>query len=72
MQANSVQCTLCIKWIHIRCSGVRGELSLVADGFRCKQCDGTIQEANLAEDLVVVVDVETWMCKEHLLSVRPS
>ena len=25
-----------------------GDLSLVADGFRCKRCDGSIQEADLA------------------------
>ena len=53
VQANSVQCTLRIKWIHKRCSGVRGDLSLVSDDFRCKRCDGTIQEADLAGDLVV-------------------
>ena len=54
MQANSVQCTLCTNWIHKRCSGVRGDLSQVADGFMCKRCDdGTIHEADLAEDLVV-------------------
>ena len=35
VQANSVQCTVCKKWIHKRCSGVRGDLSRVADGFRC-------------------------------------
>ena len=36
------------------CSGVRGDLSQVADGFMCKRCDdGTIHEADLAEDLVV-------------------
>ena len=29
----TVQCTVCIKWIHKRCSGVRGDLSLVADGL---------------------------------------
>ena len=45
VQANSVQCTVCIKWIlHKRPSGV----------LRCKRCDGTIQEADLAVDLVVV------------------
>ena len=49
------QCTVCIKWIHKRCSGIRGDLSLVADGFRCKRCDGTIQEADLAGDLVMDV-----------------
>ena len=31
VQANSVQYTVCIKWIHNRCSGLRGDLSLVAD-----------------------------------------
>ena len=28
-------------------------LSLVVDGFSCKPCDDTIQEADLAEGLVV-------------------
>ena len=29
-------------------------------GFRCRQCDGTIQEVDLAEDLMV--DGETYEC----------
>ena len=60
VQANSVKCTVCKKWIHTRCSGIRGDLSLVVDGFRCKRCDRTIQEADVAEDLVV--DGETYGC----------
>ena len=40
---------LCKKWIHTRYSSVRGNMSLVVDGYRCKQCDGTFQEADLAE-----------------------
>ena len=60
VQANSVQCTVCKKWIHKRCSGVRDDLSRVADGFRCRQCDGTIQEVDLVEDLMV--DGETYEC----------
>ena len=70
VQTDSVQCTICIKWIHKQCSGVHGDLSLLADGFTCKQCDGTIQEADLAGDLVV--DGDIWMCKELLLSGRHS
>ena len=31
--------------IHKWCSGVRGDLSQVADGFRCRRSDGTIKEA---------------------------
>ena len=60
LQANSVQCTLCKQWIHKRCSGVRGDLSRVADGFRCRRCDVTIQEVDPAEDLMV--DGETYEC----------
>ena len=39
---------------------MRSDLSRVADGFRCRRCDGTIQEADLAEDLMV--DRETYVC----------
>ena len=46
--------------IHKRCTGVRGDLLRVADGFRCRRCDGTIQEVDLAEDLMV--DGETYEC----------
>ena len=46
----TVQCTVCKIWIHKWCSG---DLLWVADGFRCRQCDGTIQEVDLAEDLMV-------------------
>ena len=53
MQTNSVKCTVCITWIHNCCSGLRGDLSLLADGFRCKRCDGTIQESNLAGGILV-------------------
>ena len=39
---------------------IYGDLSWVADGFLCMRCDGTIQEADLAEDLMV--DGETYGC----------
>ena len=60
VHVNSVQCTVCKKLIHKRCSGVRGDLSRVADGFRCRRCDGTIQEVDLADDLMVYG--ETYEC----------
>ena len=34
--------------------------SWVADGFRCRRCDGTIQEVDLAEGLMV--DGEIYEC----------
>ena len=57
VQANSVQCTICKHLFHMRCSG---DVSRVAGSFRCRRCDGTIQEADLAEDLIV--DGETYGC----------
>ena len=59
VQTNSVQCTVCKKWIHKRCSGVRGDLSRVVDGFRCRRCDGTIQEVDIADDLMVEHQTDT-------------
>ena len=54
MQTNTVTDTVCKRWIHKSYSGVRGNLSVVVDGLRCKRCDGTIQEADLAaKDLVM-------------------
>ena len=58
VQANSVQCTVCKKLIHKRCSGMRG------DGFRCRRCDRKIQEGDLAEDLMV--DGKTYECVKSL------
>ena len=40
--------------------GVRGDLSRIADGFMCRRCDGTIQEADLAEELMW--DGDTYGC----------
>ena len=47
MQATTGPCTVCKKLIHKRRRGVHGDLSRVANGFRCRRCDGTSQEADL-------------------------
>ena len=39
---------------------MHGDLSRVANGFRCRRCGGTIQEAALVEDLMV--EGETYGC----------
>ena len=44
-------------------------MSPVSNGFRCRRCDGTIQEAALGEGLMVEGEIyDIWMCKEFLLS----
>ena len=37
---NSIHCTTCGKRVHGQCSGVRGRLAIVAQGFVCKVCRG--------------------------------
>ena len=61
VQANAVKCTVCKSGFT---SSLLGDLSLVVYGFRCKRCDSTIQEAGVAED--VVVDGETYGCEKIL------
>ena len=34
-----------------------GDLTWAADGFKCRRCVGTIQEADLSEDLIVDGDI---------------
>ena len=38
--ANSILCVVCHKWVHKRCSGVKGSLQKVAGTFQCKRCTG--------------------------------
>ena len=68
----TVQCTVCKKLIHKWCSGVRGDLSQVADGFRCRRCDGTIQEVDLAEDVSAHhIDYFFWLFGSQVLTRCP-
>ena len=38
VKANSVLCIRCQKWVHKRCSGVKGALKKVEGIFKCKRC----------------------------------
>ena len=59
MKATTGQCTVCKQMIHKRRSGVHGDLSRVDNGFMCRRCDGTSQEADLVGGWR-----DIWMCKE--------
>ena len=52
----TVKCISCSGYCSGVTSGVRGDLSLVVNGFICMRCNGTIQET------------DHLVCKELLLS----
>ena len=58
--ANSILCTGCGKWVHRRCSGVKGALSVAATTFRCRRCKGNIPQANIDDQDGLTVDGETY------------
>ena len=40
VRSNSVLCTSCSKWVHKRCSGIKGKLDEKLVGFVCRRCSG--------------------------------
>jgi len=36
--SNSIQCTSCHKWVHKRCSGIKGSMYKVMRSFICRGC----------------------------------
>ena len=42
--SNSIKCTMCLLWVHKRCSGVEGRLASVASTFVCRRCGGELSE----------------------------
>ena len=47
--ASSIVCTVCKQWVHRRCSGLSGSLSVVV-GFKCSRCvEGTGREETMNE-----------------------
>jgi hypothetical protein len=44
--SNSVQCIRCLRWVHKKCSGVKGQLQKVTETFECKQCSRGVAEVD--------------------------
>ena len=51
--SNSIQCTGCQKWVHKRCSGVRGRLQAESSTFMCRRCKGEVPHMEEEDDVVV-------------------
>ena len=42
---NSIQCTSCQKWVHKKCSGIKGSMLKVMKSFICKGCLNPVTSA---------------------------
>ena len=50
VDANSIKCTLCMKWVHKRCSDISRKLRAEdAEAFKCKTCVKGAQSLNKLE-----------------------
>ena len=43
--SNSLQCTSCQKWVHKKCSSIKGSMSKVAKSFICSGCLNLVTSA---------------------------
>jgi len=40
--SNSIQCTSCEKWVHKKCSGIKGSMYKVIKSFICRGCSNPV------------------------------
>jgi len=40
--SNSIQCTSCQKWIHMKCSGIKGRMYKMMRSFICRGCSNPV------------------------------
>jgi len=43
--SNSIQCTSCHKWVHKKCSGIKGSMYKVMRSFICRGCSNPVISA---------------------------
>ena len=62
--SNLLQCTRFHKWVHKKCSGIKGSMSKVAKSFICRDCLNPVTSAELE---LVGISSDSWY---HCLSLR--
>ena len=56
--SSSLQCTRCQKWVHKKCSGIKGSMSKVAKSFICRGCLNPVTSA--VRTSVEIGLVQSW------------
>ena len=59
--SNSIQCTSCHKWVHKKCSGIKGSIYKVMRLFICRGCSNpVISTGHTSTDIAILVPVQIW------------
>ena len=53
--SNSIQCKKCTKWMHKKCSGIKGKLQ-PDPNFQCKTCSSGIQDLPIVDHKEIDMD----------------
>jgi len=57
--SNSIQCTCCHKWVHKKCSGIKGSMHKVMRSFICRGCSNpVISTGHTSEDIGASANLE--------------
>ena len=60
MGRNSILCLTCKRWIHHKCSGIKGQLSKVTNTFKCPRCHGKIQDHQVASMTNMIISEDEY------------
>jgi len=59
--SNSLQCTSCQKWVHKKCSGIKGSMFKVGKSFICRGCLNPVTSAGRTSvDIGASAKLELW------------
>ena len=56
--SNSIQCTSCHKWVHKKCSGIKGNMYKVMRSFICRGCSNPV--ISTGHTMWILVPVQIW------------
>jgi len=57
--SNSIQCTSCHKWVHKKCSGIKGSMYKVTRSFICRGCSNpVIRTCHTCVDIGAIANLE--------------
>src|SRR5579864_7866592 len=64
LKQNSVECVVCKKWVHKKCSGVKGKLK-PNQNFQCPVCTGRVANRTLEDKILLLHNAGQLDCVDR-------